>query len=131
MFLRRFAMFNYFMRFGWLGLFLLPGCSSYEISSSSGVLMLDGQPYQYAILMFYAEGSEKSPGMAETDADGKFSWETLGVADGRYKVIVFQSDDPTLTDSRPLPEIYSDLSTSPLMIEVPTNEDVMLELKSE
>lgn len=130
MFFGRLAMFSKFMRFGFVGMILFLGCSAHEISSSSGVLMLDGEPYQYASLLFYAEGSEKASGTASTDADGKFSWATMGIPAGRYQVLVFQSDDPTLSDSRTLPVIYSDQSST-LTIELPSNEDVRLELKSE
>ncbi len=128
-----------FKQFVWVSVVLLAGCQQ-EGVSISGVITLDGVPLGNAQLMFKPEGEvdAKTIAMATSDEAGQFSLTSLGIPDGNYRVLVFKMmeiDAAGDLDGNelliPVPEIYSDEATSPLVVELPAKTEVRLELKNE
>lgn len=126
-------------QFAWIAAVLLVGCQQ-EVPSITGVITLDGAPLGNAQLMFKPvdDGDAKTTAMATSDAAGQFSIISLGIPDGNYRVLVFKmmeigaaGNDDGNELLIPVPEVYSDEATSPLVVELSAKAEVRLELKSE
>jgi hypothetical protein len=123
--------------------FLL-GCNSSTITvlPVTGVVTLDGQPLEQAIVTFYPTSGQPLPAGGHTDSAGKFTLKTIegpheriGALPGSYKVVVVKtkaltgrkSDDPGLSSELGpydmklewiTPEKYADHATTELTCEV-------------
>ena len=119
-------MIHLFKQFVWLSVLLLVGCQQGEVSFT-GVITLDGAPLGNAQIMFKPfEADAKTAAMATSDAAGQFSLASAGIPDGSYRVLVFKMMEIGAAGNVdgselliPVPEIYSDEATSPLVVELP------------
>jgi hypothetical protein len=138
----------------------IAGCSNTNLSGLvpvSGMVTLDGQPLEEAMLNFQPkEVKVENPraGVARSDAAGKFRVMTLqpndGVYPGEYKVIVSKSVEVPLTpqeeekikkliqDNIPIPDpvykeliptLYTKFETTPLVITIGSNGDTNLTIE--
>ncbi len=132
-------MIRLFKHFAWVSVVLLVGCQQ-DGPSITGIITLDGVPLSNAQLMFKPEGEadSKTIAMATSDAAGQFSLTSLGIPDGNYRILVFKMMELGAAGNVdgnelliPVPEIYSDEATSPLVVELPAKTEVRLELKNE
>jgi len=73
------------------GLFLLTGCGG-GLPSVTGVVTMDGQPLEGAVVMFTPAGTAGQVATGVTDSSGKFSMGTdkqeNGVRPGKYRVTI-------------------------------------------
>jgi len=132
------------------------GCGQREYHSVEGIVTLDGAPLAGASLGFVPEAGGTAA-QAFTNADGRFvlkSGSIEGAKMGRYKVTVYKLGKATAATqelpSEPLPpgkvaaaskssgggfpsalpEIYRSKDTTPLIVSVPVDDEVRLEMKS-
>jgi hypothetical protein len=70
----------------------LVGCGGSELSPVSGTVLIDGQPFADAAVLFTPEAGDGLAATGETDESGRFVMKTRGtepgVRPGKYKVII-------------------------------------------
>lgn len=115
-------------------LLLTLGCSR-TYRPVTGTVTLDGNPLADAYLAFVPVGAGEAA-YATTDEDGHFDLSThfaRGAKPGEYKVIataLSSSESKTATPRSPIPEIYSNVTTTPLKFTLPPDDELALELTS-
>ena len=141
-----------------LGSFLL-GCGSKDQTvSTEGIVTLDNQPIEGAVVTFIPDDERARAASALSDSDGRFSLTTFSDGDGAipggYRVIVRKRDpmpEPQpgeIADQKSgitefkimeerrkhksqLPVIYANEKTTPFHFTVPVEGKVILDLKSQ
>lgn len=111
----------------------LASCSS-AYRPLVGKVTLDGQPLEGVTVYFTLEDEELPVGMAITRSGGQFHMtrmsSTQPIPAGEYKVVVVQVgyDSQHENSSLTVPPIYSDVSTTPFLVKVPLQHELLLEL---
>lgn len=119
----------------WLALMaslFLAGCGSKKLHSTTGTVLLDGQPLEEALVQFHPEGTEGQPAQARSKSDGGFRLFTgkeEGAAAGEYRVTVVQFNKAKGKQSI-LPQRYSSPKTTPFRFTIPSASPIALELQS-
>lgn len=129
---------------GILAVMLLAGASGCGggLVPVTGVVTLDGQPVEGAMVLFVPEDNRGRPAQGVTAGDGSFTLSTgmePGAAAGDYKVLVTKTSGTLPPGADPaspgylkslLPKVYGEAQTTPFHEKVPTAGRVVLELRS-
>jgi len=122
---------------GAFGLLLLKGCGGSGMVPVRGVLTFDGAPLEQASLAFLPDG-EGEPAHSMTRAGGAFELDThdqRGAKPGKYRVTVTKLEFGGMKTPEPprsvVPEIYRSKESTPLLVTLPAEGDLKLELKSQ
>ena len=118
---------------------VLPGCSSPSPPPSKLVVTLDGQPLANAVVVLQSEGAGDPAAMGNTNSAGAVLLQRISsrkaIPSGTYRVIVMSMDYEAARRGQPghrlVPRVYSDVSTTPLSIEIPIDGEQTLQLVSE
>ena len=118
---------------------VLPGCSSPSPPPSKLVVTLDGQPLANAAVFLQSEGDEDPTAMGNTSPAGEVLLRRISsreaIPSGSYQVIITSMDYEAARRGQPghrrVPRGYSDVSTTPLSIEIPMDGEQTLQLVSE
>lgn len=118
-------------------LLALSGCGGETVKTPSvgevsGMVTLDGNPLEGAIVIFEPDTTRSSNG--RTDAQGKyelmFNKEVKGAALGKHKVRISRRDDPLKGAREALPAKYNQKTELTADVKTGKNENVNFDLKS-
>jgi hypothetical protein len=117
-------------------LLLVGGCGGSGMVPVRGTVTFDGAPLEQASLAFLPEG-EGEPAHSMTKAGGAFELDThdaRGAKPGKYRVTVTKLEFGAMKTPEPprsvVPEIYRSKEKTPLLVTLPSDGDLKLELKS-
>lgn len=123
--------------FGTLGFLVLGGCGGSGMVPVRGVITYDGAPLEQASLAFLPEG-EGEPAHSMTRTGGAFELDThdrRGAKPGKYKVTVtklaFGAEKTAGPPKSVVPEIYRSKESTPLVVTLPSDGELKLEVKSQ